>query len=264
MPELEDEFFSLRTSPGELAEMWLTSLSRPASSRNRPALLARRRRTPRPRPAPPPRRDRPRRPTAPLGRTLTRSRGRSSQATPPLSRTFHMPAHRSTSRPAAAPPCRLLPSGNTRPAPPPARRGSAGPRLGHAVGPDSAAAAPREPGRGDPAPGRGSGRRASRRRRRDGAVLRAPRWQRAGARSFRSGVPGIAGAWPGARTRQLADARHSPEVTKPTGLVLGMRHEAFDSRASGAGRSHCLPTEGRSSALVVLPRTGLGQAVPNG
>lgn len=112
MPELEDEFFSLRTSPGELAEMWLTSLSRPASSRNRPALLARRRRTPRPRPAPPPRRDRPRRPTAPLGRTLTRSRGRSSQATPPLSRTFHMPAHRSTSRPPARP--QLAPAGSSQ------------------------------------------------------------------------------------------------------------------------------------------------------
>lgn len=74
------------------------------------------------------------------------------------------------------------------------------------------------------------------------------------------GCPGGRGA--GAGTPGLC--RHGPEVTEPTALVLGMRHEAFESCASGAGRSNRLPIEGRSSALVALLRMGLGQALPNG
>lgn len=65
-------------------------------------------------------------PHAPLGWTLTRSRGRSPQATPPLSRSFHMPPLPVTFRPACRScrytrPGRLLPCRPTRPGPPLAR-----------------------------------------------------------------------------------------------------------------------------------------------
>lgn len=206
--------------------MPVTSLPRPLASSSRAALPARRRPVPRPRPAlaapagavPPPAR-RPARagtyeeqgeePLGHAGAVPYRPHAAAARHPP----TGSAPSLRDSPRPARRS-SHVGKHGPARPAPGTARLGSArsGGWAGLAVGPGSPGAALR-PRTVAPAAGRAAdtggtalGREGSE------LPLGCP------------GGVGTVGAWPGTPTRQLGSARHDPEVTEPTALVLGMTH----------------------------------------